>query len=314
MCVGRHRFFGSGQCHVAALFLATTALLAACDTGSQNGAAKASTAPAACASAPGRVSLPGGTFAMGAADAYPEEAPVRTITVAAFSIDRTEVTNAQFADFVTATGHVTQAERSVDGIAPGSAVFISPLVSGSAQWWQFVEGADWRHPEGPGSTIKARMHHPVVHVSHADAAAFADWAGGRLPTEAEWEYAARGGLAGARYEWGEEPPETGPPKANTWQGAFPLEDSGADGYAGTAPVGCFPANGFGLHDMTGNVWEWTSGQFDPVDRNSGTIRGGSWLCAQNFCRRYRPAARHPQERDFSTSHLGFRVVYEEDGR
>lgn len=277
-------------------------------------------APAAlCGAANAPVNLPGGTFTMGAADGYPEEGPVRQVQVTAFAVDSHEVTNARFAEFVDATGYVTVAERRPDPslhpdvpqdrLVPGSAVFRSPE-SGTNRWWHFVPGAYWRSPEGPGSTIENRMNHPVVHVAHADAAAFAAWAGGRLPTEAEWEYAARGGLDQARYTWGAGPaPHRNPTLANTWQGDFPFTDTGADGHRGSAPVGCFPPNGFGLYDMAGNVWEWTSDWFVAADANSGLIKGGSFLCAENYCRRYRPAARHPQERDFSTSHLGFRVVY-----
>lgn len=277
-------------------------------------------APAAvCGAANAPVNLPGGTFTMGAADGYPEEGPVRQVQVTAFAVDSHEVTNARFAEFVDATGYVTVAERAPDPALhpdlppaarqPGSAVFRAPA-EGAARGWQFVAGAFWRAPEGPGSTIEDRMTHPVVHVAHADAAAFAAWAGGRLPSEAEWEYAARGGLDGARYGWGDGPsPAADPTRANTWQGRFPGLNSVADGHAGTAPVGCYPANGHGLFDTTGNVWEWTGDRFDPTDPNSGLIKGGSFLCAENYCRRYRPAARHPHERDFSTSHLGFRVVY-----
>ncbi|MEM7459484.1 MAG: formylglycine-generating enzyme family protein [Pseudomonadota bacterium] len=293
--------------------LCSAVCLAAC------GAAAASPPSAACTSDTGTAALVGGVFQMGEANAYPEESPVREVRVDAFAIDRTEVSNARFAEFVEATGYVTQAERAPDpalhpdvppeDLKPGSAVFISPLVSGSPQWWQFVEDANWRQPEGPGSSIETRMDHPVAHVSYQDALAFADWAGGDLPTEAEWEYAARGGLLGERFEWGAEPIGEGAAKANTWQGGFPIENTGKDGYIGTAPSGCYEPNGYGLHDMTGNVWEWTHGQFNPQDGNSGVIRGGSYLCAENFCRRYRPAARHPHERDFSTSHVGFRLVY-----
>lgn len=272
-----------------------------------------------CEPVTGKVRIDGGTFDMGNAKAYPEERPVHTVSVERFVIDRTEVTNDRFAAFVEDTGYVTQAEQMPDPakhpeldpalLLAGSAVFIPPAISGSRQWWQFVEGASWRNPEGPGSTIEERMQHPVVHVSYADALAFAEWAGGALPTEAQWEFAARGGLSDAQYEWGEEPPHQGSPKANTWQGFFPIENSTEDGHSGTAPVGCFPANGYGLYDMTGNVWEWTNDAFTASDTNSGLIKGGSYLCSDNFCRRYRPAAKHPQERDFSTSHLGFRLVY-----
>ncbi len=273
----------------------------------------------ACSPLKGRVVLAGGSFDMGETEAYPEERPIRSVTVAPFAIDRTEVTNARFAAFVEDTGYTTDAEKAPDPaiypdidpehLTPGSAVFVPPAISGSRSWWQFVEGASWRHPEGPGSSISDRMDHPVVHVSHADATAFSAWAGGSLPTEGQWEYAARGGLSGARYEWGDEAPHKGSAKANTWQGFFPVENTVQDGHFGTAPVGCYPANGYGLHDMTGNVWEWTSDVFDAGAPNSGLIKGGSYLCSDNFCRRFRPAARHLHERDFSTSHLGFRLVY-----
>ncbi|MEL6727176.1 MAG: formylglycine-generating enzyme family protein [Pseudomonadota bacterium] len=273
---------------------------------------------AACVTEHVFVELEGGSFQMGAADMYPEERPIRPAQVEPFRISATEITNRQFEVFVDQTGYRTTAEQSpdpalhpgipADQLVAGSAVFVSPLVSGNPTWWQFVPGANWRTPEGPGSAITERMDHPVIHVSHADALAYATWAGGDLPTEAEWEFAARAGLEGARYEWGEEAPGEGSAKANTWQGAFPLENTGGDGHIGTAPVGCYPANAFGLHDMTGNVWEWTKASFNPADANSGLIKGGSYLCADNFCRRYRPAARQPQERDFSTSHIGFRIV------
>lgn len=272
-----------------------------------------------CRTDPFRIDLPGGTFRMGAEQTYGEEAPVRRVSVDPFAIQSTEVSNAQFAAFIDATGYVTQAERAPDPalhpdlpadlLRPGSAVFRSPADTGQRQWWHFVDGATWRTPEGPGSDLTGRMDHPVVHVSYHDALAFAAWAGADLPTESEWEFAARGGLDGALYAWGDEPPDQGPVKANTWQGAFPIQDLARDGYAGTAPVGCYPPNGYGLRDMTGNVWEWTHGQARPGATNSGLIKGGSYLCAENFCRRYRPAARQGQDRDFSSSHIGFRVVY-----
>lgn len=274
---------------------------------------------ATCQAEPARVTLAGGEFRMGSEDGYVEERPTRMAVVGAFAIDTLEVSNADFAKFVEETGYITTAEREPDpalhpnipaeSLIPGSAVFVSPLISGQPSWWQFTPGANWRAPEGPGSTLEGRMDHPVVHVSYLDAQAYADWAGGDLPTEAEWEYAARGGLHAARYAWGDEPPHTGAAKANTWQGMFPVENTESDGFVGTAPGGCFAENGYGLFDMTGNVWEWTQGQFDPRSDNSGLIKGGSYLCSDNFCQRFRPAARQPQDRDFSTSHIGFRVVY-----
>ena len=261
--------------------------------------------------------IPGGVFVMGADRAYPEERPKREAEVAPFRLMAYEVTNAQFQAFIDATQHVTMAEKAPepalhpdipeDLLLAGSAVFIPPTTR-DAYWWQFVADAFWRAPEGPGSDIKARMDHPVVHVAFDDARAYAEWLGGRLPSEAEWEYAARGGLDQATYEWGETPPSTGHPRANTWQGAFPVVDTGSDGYIGSAPVGQFAANGYGLYDMTGNVWEWV-GDHD-TSRNSGLLKGGSFLCADNFCRRYRPAAKQQQELDFSTNHIGFRVAFD----
>ena len=262
--------------------------------------------------------VPPGLSAMGAGALYPEEAGRGAVRLAGFLIDRTEVTNARFAAFAEETGYVTLAERMPDpalhpgippeALVPGSAVFV--MAGGDrAGFWRFEPGAFWRAPEGPGSSIEDRMDHPVVHLAYEDAARFAAWAGGRLPSEAEWEHAARGGLAAATYEWGETAPDDLPSRrANTWQGVFPVIDTGADGYKGTAPVACYAPNGYGLHDATGNVWEWTA-DADPA-RNRGVIKGGSYLCAENYCRRYRPAARHPQELDFSTSHLGFRVAYD----
>lgn len=256
-----------------------------------------------------------GTFTMGSNTAYPEERPVREVRIDPFKISVSEVTNADFEAFTTATGYKTRAERKPDPalhpdipkdqLVAGSAVFISPKTK-AEYWWKFVPGASWRRPEGPGSDIKARADHPVVHVAYADAAAYAAWAGGRLPSEAEWEYAARGGLDGAAYEWGDTPPQKGTPRANTWQGLFPVIDKGEDGHMGAAPTGQYPANGYGLHDMTGNVWEWVADH--DASRNAGLIKGGSFLCADNFCRRYRPAAKQPQELDFSTNHIGFRIA------
>lgn len=266
-----------------------------------------------------RVALPGGDFQMGSEAGYPDEAPVRTVSVRPFEIETLEVTNRRFAEFVRETGYVTLAERAPDPaqypdipekmLVAGSAVFVSPADTRRRNWWQFTAGANWRQPEGPGSSIENRMDHPVVHIAYADALAFAQWAGGDLPTEAEWEYAARGGLYGAQYEWGDNPPTSDRPRANTWQGIFPIVNTQADGYERTAPVGCFDPNGYGLFDMTGNVWEWTSDFYGDESPNSGLLKGGSFLCSENFCRRFRPAARQEQERDFSASHIGFRVVY-----
>ncbi len=266
----------------------------------------------------GMVAIPGGTFLMGSDDGHPEERPVRPVAVAAFRMDRTEVTNRQFAAFVAATGHVTVAEQALDPkeypgtapeqLVPGSGVFVA-LAPGEAPaemaWWRYVPGACWKHPEGPGSTIEGRMDHPVVHVAFADAQAYAAWAGKRLPTEAEWECAARGGLVGASYPWGNEFMPGGRHMANTWQGSFPFTDTGDDGFVGTAPVGRFPSNGFGLHDVAGNVWEWTTTEDGARAR---ITKGGSFLCAPSYCQRYRPAGRSPVTVETSTNHIGFRCV------
>ena len=303
----------------------------------------------------GMIALPGGTFLMGSDAHYPEEAPAHRVTVDAFRIDATPVTNAQFAAFVAATGHVTTAEiapRAEDypGALPhmlraGSLTFRPPPgpvpLTNAYVWWDFTFGASWRHPAGPGSTIEGLGDHPVVHVSHADALAYARWAGKDLPTEAEWEYAARGGLDGAEYAWGDELAPGGVHRANTWQGGFPIENLTEDGYARTSPVRAFPPNGFGLYDMIGNTWEWTQDWYVPrhqgdagkaccIPRNPRgprmqdsidprdaariprkVLKGGSHLCAPNYCRRYRPAARHPEPVDTSTSHVGFRCVRRE---
>ena len=261
--------------------------------------------------------LPAGRFMMGSEGFYVEEGPVHEVAIKPFRMDAFEVTNERFAEFVKATGYVTLAERQPDPqlhpdipqdmLLPGSAVFVPPSVK-SANWWHFIPGASWRHPEGPQSSLEGRWQHPVVHIAYEDAAAFAEWAGGRLPAEAEWEYAARGGLDGATYSWGETPPNDEPYRANTWQGPFPLVNTGGDGFVRTSPAGCYEANGYGLYDMTGNAWEWVADT--NLQQNQGLLKGGSFLCAENYCRRYRPAARHPQELDFSASHVGFRVAYD----
>lgn len=299
------------------------AAAAACDDASVASFA-VSEAPhsASCPSRAGLLTMaaiPGGNFEMGSNNAYPEERPVRVESVGPFRLLATEVTNSQFKRFVEATGYVTQAEEKpdpalhpdipADQLIAGSAVFTPPTAH-RRYWWQFVPGANWRRPEGPGSDIKDRMDHPVVHVSYADATAYAEWVGGRLPRETEWEFAARGGLSGAAYEWGETPPGQGPARANTWQGIFPVMDLGDDGYIGSAPVGQYQANGYGLHDMTGNVWEWVADA--DIEKNAGLLKGGSFLCADNFCQRYRPSAKQPQELDFSTNHIGFRVAFDLD--
>jgi formylglycine-generating enzyme len=297
--------------------------------------------------------IPGGTFRMGSNDHYPEEAPVHRVTVDGFWIDRTPVTNRQFKAFVKATGHKTDAEIPPDPkdypgalsemIYAGSLVFVPPAsvvdLRDWSQWWTFMKGADWRHPHGPKSNINTSDNHPVVHISCSDALAYASWAGKELPTEAEWEFAARGGLDGAEFAWGEAFTPGGAHMANTWQGVFPRQNLCADGYERTSPVTAFPPNGYGVHDMIGNVWEWTSDWYAPKHEADApksccipqsprggreeasldprqpqirvprkVIKGGSHLCAPNYCRRYRPAARHAEAIDTSTSHLGFRCV------
>ncbi len=280
----------------------------------------------------GDVAIPGGAMIMGARAQMPGEGPPRRVHVAAFRIDRTAVTNAEFAAFVAATGHVTAAER---GARPSSLVFVGGGdgvdLRDPSQWWRIVEGADWRHPTGPGSSIDGLEHLPVVHVAYEDALAYARWRGRDLPTEAEWEFAARGGLDGATYVWGEARANDGKPRANVWQGVFPLEDRGDDGFkAQPAPVGCFPPNGYGLYDMAGNVWQWTrdvwrpglhhdpeaapeTASHDPRDPQAAqrVIKGGSFLCADNYCLRYRPAARTAAAAGDGASHIGFRTVLRE---
>lgn len=271
----------------------------------------------------GIAAIPAGTFKMGSEAFYPEEGPVKTVELAAFGLDVHEVTNRQFKKFVDETGYLTNAERKpdpklhpgipVEQLIPGSAVFQLSFDSQVAGRWHFIPEANWRQPAGPGSSIDEQMDNPVVHIAYADALAYAQWAGGDLPTEAEWEYAARGGLESAQYSWGDVAPDNMPtPMANTWQGVFPLLNTAKDGFYGSSPVGCYELNGYKLADMTGNVWEWVK-QDDPAEqaKNLGLVKGGSYLCAENYCQRYRPAARHPQELDFSTNHIGFRVVYRE---
>lgn len=267
------------------------------------------------------VAVPAGTATIGDDRGYADERPAIAVPLAAFRIARHEVTNREFAAFVAATGHVTTAERRGDSIVfapPGAgAIPISP-----AQWWRIVQGADWRHPEGPESSIAGREHYPVVHVSLDDAEAFARWKGARLPTEAEFEYAAQGGAGGGPGDGG--PPA--PDSANTWQGPFPISDLARDGHAGAAPIGCYHANALGTHDLIGNVWEWTTTPYRPGNTpgpassaliaasapSAGddlrVIKGGSFLCAPNYCARYRPAARHAQARQENASHLGFRLA------
>ncbi len=255
---------------------------------------------------PGLVALSGGVFLMGTNEGLPEdeEGPVREVAVAPFAISPTTVTNAQFATFVKATGYVTEAERFgfsfvFQHFAPDG----DPLPN--TPWWKVVEGATWRRPEGPRSDVSTRQNHPAVHVSWHDAQAYCAWAGARLPTEAEWEFAARGGLAQKRYPWGDELTPGGRHMANIWQGVFPHHNTAADGYPGTAPVKSFRPNGFGLYNMSGNVWEWCA---DLAGDGRRSMRGGSYLCHESYCNRYRVAARSSNTPDSSTGNIGFRVA------
>lgn len=286
------------------------------------------------------VPIPGGEFRMGSNHHYPEEAPAHSVKVAPFWIDRTPVTNRQFRQFVRATGYVTVAEVAPDPedypgalphmIKPGSMVFTPPPhpvdLKDWSQWWRFEFGANWWRPYGKRPLNHGLDDHPVVHVAYRDIEAYAAWAGKVLPTEAEWEYAARGGLDGAEYAWGNEFMPDGRHMANIWQGAFPNENLASDGYARTSPVHAFPSNGYGLADMIGNVWEWTADWFSSRDAVRAAqicciagnaciprkvVKGGSHLCAPNYCRRYRPAARHAQPVDTGMSHIGFRCVVRE---
>ena len=311
---------------------------------------KASIKPGGVEARPGMKQVPGGTFTMGSERFYPEEAPTRRVAVDAFLMDETPVTNAEFARFVAETGHVTFAEMAPDypGMDPelahpGSLVFAmtaGPVdLSDVSQWWQFRLGASWRHPYGPESSIEGIEDHPVVHVVHRDAEAYARWAGKALPTEAEWEFAARGGIDGADFAWGDTLAPDGQIMANYWRGLFPFANQKRGGWELTTPVRSFPANGYGLHDLIGNVWEWTNDWYgeprierkargsccvprnprggrerdsrDPMSELAiprKVLKGGSHLCAPNYCQRYRPAARHPQAIDTSTSHTGFRCI------
>lgn len=254
------------------------------------------------------VKLPDGQFRKGNGPVYAEENPTLTVHVEGFKIQAHEVTNRQFAAFVKATGYVTDAERSAQAgrADAGSAVFRHPGAGVTAQNpWSLVAGATWQAPAGPHSDIRGRDDYPVVHVSHADASAYAEWAGGRLPSEIEWEYAASLGLTDPTNQESAAYRHDGKPLANTWQGPFPVADTQDDGFGGLAPAGCYAPSRVGLYDMIGNAWEWTDTPFAPGQH---TIKGGSYLCAENFCRRYRPAARQPQDSDFSSNHIGFRIV------
>ena len=259
-------------------------------------------------SLPGAVTIPGGESPIGRDNAYPEEAPAGIQSFESFNIDAHEVTNDQFEKFVSETGYVTSAEKNQPGFdAPGAAIFHTPTAT-HPSWWRFVEGANWRAPTGPGSDINEKGSHPVVQISHADAMAYAKWAGRDLPSEAQWEYAARAG-ANTLYVWGDKLTPAGQHRANTWQGVFPMQNSEDDGYARSAPAGCFKPNAFGLYDMIGNVWEWTDTEYkESSGEKVYAIKGGSFLCAPSYCRRYRASARQPQEAGFSTNHIGFRTV------
>jgi formylglycine-generating enzyme len=306
----------------------------------------------------GMVWVPGGEFLMGNADSatWPDEQPAHKVFVDSFWMDETEVTNSQFAEFVNATGYVTTAERaptaeellanlpvgtprpSADVLVAGSLVFTPPEhsvpLNDVRSWWTWTPGANWRHPEGPGSDLSGRSEHPVVHVSWDDAVRYAAWAGKRLPTEAEWEFAARGGLVAMPYVWGSDPVDPSRPQANLWTGEFPHKNTAADGFVRTAPVRSFAPNGYGLYDMAGNTWEWCSDWYDRDLYQSRTAakitvnpqgpaesrdpkrpfmtqrsqRGGSFLCNDNYCSRYRPSARHGCTPDTGMSHVGFRCV------
>jgi formylglycine-generating enzyme len=302
------------------------------------------------------VLIKGGTFSMGSENFYPEEKPVHQVTVSSFHIDKHVVTNAQYQKFITETGYVTVAERPLNAadypgvqpelLAPGALIFKKakgPVnLKSYFNWWAWMPGTNWQHPAGPESSIVGLENHPVVHVAYEDAEAYAKWAGKELPTEAEWEYAARGGLEGMSFTWGNEDKQLTQPMANTWQGEFPYQNLMIDKYEGTSPVGSYAPNGYGLYDMAGNVWEWTSDWYvQHLDESANkvkscctshvnprvvspeqsydlaqpdikiprkVVKGGSHLCAPNYCLRYRPAARQPQMIDTGMTHIGFRCI------
>jgi formylglycine-generating enzyme required for sulfatase activity len=327
-------------------------------SGCKNNSPTGETATAIKEPPAGMVWIEGGIYTRGAVQPgeYPREYPSHKVEVPGFFIDTIEVTNAQYSEFVAATGYITIAERPVDWdemlkqvppgtpkppdslLVPGSLVFSPPAeivsLDNYFQWWSWKNYVSWKHPEGPGSDISERMNHPVVHIAYADAEAYCTWKGGRLPTEAEWEYAARGGLEGKRFSWGDEDPLKNPGLANIYQGAFPTDNTAEDGFGGTAPVGSFPPNNYGLYDMAGNVWEWCSDLFnenyyytidaaqlcrnpagpqtsyDPRDPYSQkrVMKGGSYLCHVSYCENYRPSAREAGAEDTGMPHLGFRCV------
>jgi formylglycine-generating enzyme len=322
-------------------------------TGDAPSISEAAAKPALTAPEPDMLWVPGGTFRMGSEDFYPEERPVHDVAVDGFWMDRYTVTNEQFARFVEATLYVTLAERPLnpadypgapaENLVPGSMLFHSTTgpvdLRNYANWWAWAPGTSWRHPLGRGSSLDGIEQHPVVHVAYEDAQAYARWAGKELPTEAEWEFAARGGLDGKKFTWGDDDFPGGKAMANNWQGEFPWQNLCVDGYDGTSPVGRYPPNGYGLYDMAGNVWEWTCDWFVPrhtaeivksccipvnprvvsPDKSYDprqpqfriprkVVKGGSHLCAPNYCLRYRPAARQPQMIDTGMSHVGFRCI------
>ena len=304
----------------------------------------ATNSPAAVSWTNGMAWIPTGKFWMGSENGAPDERPVHEVALNGFWIDVTEVTNEQFEKFVRTTGYITVAERQPDPtdfpgappekLVPGSVVFTPPPgevpLDNHFIWWSYLPGANWRHPEGPASDLKGRGKHPVVHVCWDDAQAYAKWAGKRLPTEAEWEYASRGGMDRQDYTWGKEQIPGGRWQANVWQGRFPSENTLADKFRGTAPVGSFPPNGYGLHDMSGNVWEWCQDWYLPdyyskspsinppgpatsFDPNEPGVakrvqRGGSYLCSDLYCTGYRPGARMKASIDTGLSHTGFRCA------
>jgi formylglycine-generating enzyme required for sulfatase activity len=339
--------------------LSAALLLSACHSSNTNSGSTDSTTTSQLATSPDTINhmvlIPGGTFIMGAedADARADEKPRHTVTVDSFWMDEHEVTNAEFAAFVAATGYVTTAEKPISKeelmkqlppgtpepdssmLLPGALVFTPPNhavpLDDVSQWWTFEQGASWKHPQGPNSTITGKEHLPVVQVSWDDAQAYARWAGKRLPTEAEWEFAARGGLLDQPYSWGSDPITSGKPRANTWNGQFPYQNTQTDGFSGLAPVGSYAPNGYGLYDMAGNVWEWVADWYDadyykhsdhahnpkgPVTGHDPedpaiakhTIRGGSFMCSDQYCSGYRVSARMKTSPESGLENLGFRCV------